>query len=182
MARVRRGNRQSLEMLVQRYSTPLLTFLTRMSGDRHVAEEIFQEVFLIVWSKRKQFDGLRTFRPWLFTVAANRCREEFRKKRPEAAVGATDDATNETSNTAVPDITFGSPVQTAIQSENARLVAEALEVLPESQRTVVSLRIWNSLSFNEIAEIVDSPVGTVRSHMSRGLQALKHKLEPVFRN
>lgn len=179
MARVCRGNRQSLELLVRRYSGSLLTFIVRMCGNRHLAEELFQEVFLLVWSKRSQFDRSRAFRPWMFTIAANRCREEFRKKRPQ--LDSSDVASVDARlNIAPPDITWGAPLPTAIQAENAKLVTDALEKLPEAQRTVVSLRIWNSLSFGEIAQIVGSPEGTVRSQMSRGLKALKEHLEPLL--
>jgi RNA polymerase sigma-70 factor (ECF subfamily) len=65
MGQVARGRRDSLDVLVRRYASPLLTFIMRMTGDRHVSEELFQEVFLTVWIKRRQFDQFRRFKPWL---------------------------------------------------------------------------------------------------------------------
>src|SRR3954447_14404728 len=73
MARVARGQRDCLEALVRRHATRLLTFIQRMIGDRHRSEELFQEVFLAVWRKRKQYQDPRPFRAWLYTIALNRC-------------------------------------------------------------------------------------------------------------
>src|SRR6185312_9827582 len=71
-----------LEWLIRRHAVGLLTFLTRMVGDRHHAEELFQEVFLAVWLKRRQYQYPRPFRPWLYAIALNRCRGVFRLRTP----------------------------------------------------------------------------------------------------
>src|SRR5262245_52272206 len=84
MGQVALGRREHLEPLVRRFASPLLTFIQRMVGDRHRAEELFQEVFLAVWVKRAQYRFPRSFRAWLFAIAANRCREDYRKGRPAA--------------------------------------------------------------------------------------------------
>src|SRR5437764_14412284 len=78
MAEVAGGQADLLEWLVRRHATGLLTFLTRMVGDRHRAEEHFQEVFLAVWLKRRQYQYPRPFRAWLYAIALNRCRAVFR--------------------------------------------------------------------------------------------------------
>src|SRR5579872_166564 len=78
MTRVAHGERDCLEVLVRRHATPLLTFLARMAGDRHRAEELFQDVFLTVWVKRRQYQFPRPFKPWLYRIALNKCRESFR--------------------------------------------------------------------------------------------------------
>ncbi|HKI34700.1 MAG TPA: sigma-70 family RNA polymerase sigma factor [Gemmataceae bacterium] len=82
MARVALGERDCLEALVRRHAPRLLTFIERMVGDRHRAEDLFQEVFLAVWVKRRQYAFPRPFRPWLYAIAANRCHAS-RRDKPE---------------------------------------------------------------------------------------------------
>jgi len=74
------GQQEALAVLVRRYANPLLTFIERMVGDRHRAEEVFQEVFLAVWTHRRRFDRTRRFRCWLFGIAANKCRAQCRRQ------------------------------------------------------------------------------------------------------
>src|SRR5947207_15958634 len=85
MQEVARGRREALEPLLRRHATPLLTFIRRMIGDPHRSEELFQDVFLAVWSKRHQYEFPRSFKNWLYTIALNRCRQDFRT-RPMATV------------------------------------------------------------------------------------------------
>src|SRR3954471_17399546 len=88
MREVARGRAAPLEMLVRRHAVRLMTFLSRMVGDRHRAEELFQEVFLAVWLHRHRYDAGRPFRPWLYAVAVNACRAAFRRRvLPTASLG-----------------------------------------------------------------------------------------------
>src|SRR5215471_21061581 len=80
MGQVALGKRDHLEPLVRRYAGPLLTFIRRMVGDAHRSEELFQEVFLAVWSKRKQYEFSRPFKAWLYAIALNKCRAHFRMR------------------------------------------------------------------------------------------------------
>ena len=171
MGRVRTGDREALEKLIRRYASPLLTFIQRMLGDRHRAEELFQETFLRVWNKRKQYRLTNTFRAWLFTIAANACRDDFRKKSPSYVEDVERPASDEATN----------PVATAVRSETSAMVAEAVASLPPQQRSVIVLRIWNGLAYGEISRIVGIEEATARSTMHRGLAALKRFLEPKLR-
>src|SRR5438309_1709854 len=78
MAQVAADKRDHLEPLVRRYANALLTFIRRMVGDAHRSEELFQDVFLAVWVKRKQYQFPRPFKAWLYAIAANKCRAWFR--------------------------------------------------------------------------------------------------------
>ncbi|MHC4178702.1 MAG: RNA polymerase sigma factor [Planctomycetota bacterium] len=174
MQQVARGNRTHLGTLVRRYANPLLTFIQRMVGDRHRSEELFQEVFLAVWNGRRRYQYPRPFRAWLFGIAANKCRAAFRRPTPLPVV--LDDPHCVLAVTSDP-----SPVEAAIASETATLVATAVAALPPGQRTVVVLRIWNGLSYHEIAEIVERTESTVRSQMFHALAGLRRFLEPRLR-
>ncbi len=79
MARVGGEQPELLEKLLRRHATPLLTFIERMVGDHHRGEELFQEVFLALWIKRRQYQYPRPFKPWLYAIALNKCRSWFRR-------------------------------------------------------------------------------------------------------
>lgn len=171
MARVAQGSDAALGTLIRRHADPLLTFLLRMLGDRQRAEDLFQEVFLAVWTHRHQYRHPGRFRSWLFGIALNQCRAEFRRGRlptvtlddQPALDPAADDPT---------------PAQAAIADETAVLVAQAVEALPAQQRVVVVLRIWNGLPYGEIADLLGLQTATVRSHMLHALAAMRRHLQP----
>ena len=175
MGQVASGNREHLETLVRRYASGLLTYIHRMVGDRHRAEELFQDVFLAVWEKRRTYRFPRTFRSWLFSIATNRCRQAFRQAPSVAVLPLPDDGGK------TPASGTQTPVQSAVATETAQLVAQAVASLPPAQRTVVVLRNWNGLAYGEIAQIVGRSEGTVRSHMHHALAGIRKYLEPRLR-
>lgn len=174
MNRAACGDREALDTLIRRHANGLLTFIHRMIGDRHRAEELFQDVFLAVWVRRASYQYGRPFRPWLYGIAMNKCRAEFRKPPLVAVDFQSDSAVGVLAN----DPT---PAETALASERAVHVARAVARLPEQQRMVVVLRIWNGLSYGEIAEAMRRTQGTVRSHMFHALAAMRRYLEPRMR-
>ncbi len=175
MGQVALGKREYLRPLVRRYSTSLLTYLHRTLGDRHRGEELFQEVFLAVWVKRKQYKFPRSFKSWLFAIATNRCRADFRKARVP-----TRSLSGDASHDAV--ARDASPADSAVAVETAALVEAAVAQLPPQQRTVVVMRIWNQLSYAEIAEVVGRAEGTVRSHMHHALASIRSYLAPRLKD
>lgn len=172
MAKVAEGRREYVEPLVRRYANPLLTFIRRMVGDAHRSEELFQEVFLAVWRKRRQYRFPRPFKSWVFTIAANKCRAAHRRKHLVAAAPLQDDSRTG------PAGVEPTPSENAMATETADMVATAVTLLPPQQRTVLVLRIWQNLSYAEIAEIVGRSEATVRSNMHHALAAMRKHLEP----
>jgi RNA polymerase sigma-70 factor (ECF subfamily) len=175
MGQVALGKREHLETLLRRYASPLLTYIERMIGNRHRSEELFQEVFFTVWQKRKQYKFPKRFRSWLYTIAANRCRQDYRKAK--IATTSIDQVPE-----MVPVAVGGYPEQAAIQTEHSVIVAQAVAQLPQQQRTVIVLRIWNGLSYTEIAEIIGKSEATARSHMHHGLNGMRKYLEPRLKS
>jgi RNA polymerase sigma-70 factor, ECF subfamily len=175
MAEVARGKRESLEPLMRRHATSLLTFLERMTGDRHRSEELFQEVFLAIWKNRRRYEHPRPFRPWLYAIALNQGRAAFRRATvPTLSLDAHVNA----GAISLPPDDESSPVETAIATETAALVNAAVAVLPPQQRAAIVLRVWQQLSYAEIAAILETTETTARSHMHHGLCALRKYLEP----
>lgn len=172
MSRVRGGDEDALEVLVRRYSLPLLSYLVGSLASRAEAEDVFQEVWLAVWVKRRTFDTTRRFRPWVFRIAANRCVDRLRRRHTHlnatAAVGDLA-ATQETAR-------MMHRVETREMLEH---VGRAIEQLPRNEREVVSLRVFASLGYAEISEILKVTESTARSTMSHALQALRRRLAPL---
>jgi RNA polymerase sigma-70 factor, ECF subfamily len=166
MAQVINGNRGSLELLVRRHADALLTFLCRNLHNWHKGEELFQEVFLAVWTKRIQFDTQRPFKPWLYAIAINKVRERFR--HPPTPLGLEGDPLTPGKEDA--------PEKALLRAEMAETIKAAVAQLPEQQRMVVTLRVWNGLSYAEIAESMEVKEPTVRSHMHHALAALRRLL------
>jgi RNA polymerase sigma-70 factor, ECF subfamily len=171
MARVGSDRPELLEKLLRRHAGSLLTFLQRMVGDPHRGEELFQEVFLTVWLKRRQYQYPRPFKPWLYAIALNKCRAWFRRRgSPLLSLDTEDDL--------APAAAEASPVEAAIATETAVVVNRAIQKLPQQQRAVVVLRVWDGLSYAEIADALGCTEPTARSHMHHGLAALRKYLEP----
>ena len=174
MAQVAKGNRNKLEPLVRRYSSPLLTFILRMVGDVQRSEDLFQEVFLSVWVNRNQYSYSKPFRPWLYQIAINKCRASFRRRRlPLALSGERDLLDIQPTSDSQPDVIIEG-------NETASMVVRAVDDLPAKQKVVVVLRIWSGLSYRQIAETLRSRESTVRSRMFHALKAMRRHLEPGF--
>src|SRR5262249_44874150 len=137
--------------------------------DPHRSEELLQDVFLAVWKNRRQYQFPRPFKAWLYAIALNHCRTAFRRSSP-ASYSLEDDA--------VLCTTGGSPMESAISTETAAMLATAVTRLPPQQRAVIALKIWDGLSYTQIAEVLDRTEATVRAHMHHGLAALRKHLEP----
>jgi RNA polymerase sigma-70 factor (ECF subfamily) len=172
MAQVALGDRQLLGTIVRRHAQPLLTFLTRMSGDSHHAEDLFQDVFLALWTKRHLYQYPRPFRPWLYAIAVNRCRARYRLRSP-SPLQWPEDGPGPADSSRGPD-------EEAMALDSCGKVAEAVARLPEQQRAVVSLRVWQDLPYARIAEIVGCTESTVRSHMHHALASLREALDPIL--
>lgn len=173
MLRVANGSREAMCPLLRRYASPLLTFIRRMTGDWHRAEELFQEAFLAVWQNRGRYEYPRPFRAWLFGIAANKCRAEFRRAPcpPEPLAEWIDP----------PVAREPSPVEAAISVETAALVTRAVATLPPKQRAVLVLRLWNGMEYAEIAQALERTEATIRSQMFHALAGMRRYLEPRMR-
>lgn len=174
MAKVASGNRDAMTPLLRRYASPLLTFIQRMVGNRHRAEEVFQDVFLAVWKNRRQYEHPRPFKSWLFGIAANKCRSDFRNAGAPMTLLTYDPQTADSDQS-------NSPIETAIATETATLVAQGVATLPPQQRTVLILRLWNGQEYSEIAAILGRAESTIRSDMFHAVAAMRRYLEPRLR-
>ena len=170
---VARGDRQAFEMLYERYAPAVFGLGLKMLGDREVAEEAVQEIFWRIWQRAKSFDRNRAFAPWLFGIAHNYCIDELRRRRARPQSVYEDDEHPILSGIA--DDTDVSAE--ALQSEQRRIVAEALRELPTEQRQALELAYFGGLTQQEIAVRLGNPLGTIKTRMRLGLQKLRTILQ-----
>jgi RNA polymerase sigma-70 factor (ECF subfamily) len=170
MERVQKGETHLLELLIKRYEKPLFAYAFRVVQTRSAAEDAFQETFLRVFRKRDSYRAGAPFRPWLYTICLNTCRDALRAKsrRPEAEL--------DKAALFVPDAQPG-PETLTNQSSLAARIKEAIEKLPDKQREVFLLSYYQQLQYPEISEILDIPVGTVKSRMFHASRFLAEQLK-----
>jgi RNA polymerase sigma-70 factor (ECF subfamily) len=174
MRRVSGGDREGFEELVRLYSNRLLTFLHRMNGDFHQSEELFQEVFLTVWRRRHTYKFPGPVRPWLYKIALNVSRASWRKARlPMENIDGIENLARTLSD---------EPAGRAMDKELVSVASEAVLDLPTQQKTVFAFRIWNEMTYREIAETMELSEATVRSHMHHALRSLRQQLAPRMSN
>ena len=167
-------NVMAFEMLLKRYQAPIYGFILRQVGDRQRAEDLFQETFLRVYHRIDTCKQPEAFKPWAFAIAANLCRNEARRqqvRQGEQASPAVDAHPG-----GGPD-----PENAAQRSQARRKIEEALSALPAVQREVFVLYHYTRLSYDEIAEATEVPVGTVKSRMNAALTGLRGLLTELKR-
>lgn len=167
---IQRGIKADLALLVERHHSPLLGFLYRMTGgNRALAEDLAQETFLRVLRGISQYLYPRPFKPWLYGIATNLARDHYKQAEMRHTMSMPE---------RTPEIESGAPEEMLLLDFEARQVATAVTGLPAHQREAVILRYYQGLSLAEIAEVLNIPVGTVKSRLSLGLKKLReHMLE-----
>lgn len=170
------GDQVALATLVARHHTMLLGYLCRLvGGNRPLAEDLTQETLLRVL-RQDSYPAHRPFKPWLYTIATNLARDHF--KSAAVRLRGRADEEEEEALAQVPDSTAG-PEERALALEQGSEVRAALAHLSEDHRVVVVLRFYQGFSLQEIAQMLQIPVGTVKSRLSIALHRLRAELVPV---
>jgi RNA polymerase sigma-70 factor (ECF subfamily) len=165
----RHGDKTSFAKLVNRYQRELYHFLVRFLGNRASAEDVFQETFLQVHQSAEQFDPQRRFRPWLFTIAANKARDLIRSqaRRPtnplQASISPGDEESGEFID--LMQSTSELPSEPMERQELQQLVHNTVTSMPEHLREILLLSYFHQFPYKQISEILDIPLGTVKSRL-----------------
>jgi RNA polymerase sigma-70 factor (ECF subfamily) len=179
VAALKAGSESAFSVLIAQYSQPIYSIIARSLQDPADAADITQEVFLKVFRSIRSFNGEASLRTWLYRIAlheaSNQRRWWTRHKRQELTIDEpieSDEGEGVTLASTLADLGL-SPFEQAAQGEVKARVEAALRKLPEAFRTVVVLREIEGFAYEEIAEILDVPPGTVKSRLTRGRAALK---------
>jgi RNA polymerase sigma-70 factor (ECF subfamily) len=171
IARVRKGDIEAFNLLVSRWEKRVFNYLLRLAGTPDGALDLSQEVFLKAWQNIRKLEDPARFGPWLYRIAHNEAYSLLRKRRPETAFTETDGETNPVERYAASAPAY--PVEMTLA------VTAALDRLTAEQREAVVLKVYEGFKFEEMAEILECPVSTVKSRLYTALDLLKTELAPV---
>ena len=177
-----KGDKTAFGELVRRYADNVLGYLVRMSGNRTIAEDLFQETFKRVHEKAHAFAG-GTFRSWLFTIATRLAIDALRRRRRLQFVSLNrkpDCADNdEELGCAIAADDVCNPCHEAMKAEQVEQVRQAIASLPAGQRATLILAYYQQLSYRQVAEVMGCSIGTVRTQMFRALRKLADRLPDI---
>jgi RNA polymerase sigma-70 factor (ECF subfamily) len=181
VAELKAGSEDAYSWLIAQYHQPIYSLVYRIVDDPADAPDTVQEVFLKVFRGINRFNGESSLKTWIYRIAlheaSNRRRWWFRHKGREQSIEPKDDL--ETSNSSARDTLVdsgASPLECAMRGELRAKVEEVLKELQEPYRTTVILRDIEELSYEQIAEVMEVSLGTVKSRLVRGRDALKKRL------
>jgi len=183
VADLQAGSEEAFALLIAQYHQPLYSLIARSIQDPADAADITQEVFIKVFRSIRGFHGDASLRTWLYRIAlheaSNQRRWWSRHKRQEITIDSTSEPDDD-GNTPCLSATLAdhrdSPFDQVVQRQSRERVEAALQQLPEAYRTVVVLREIEGFAYEEIAEILDVNLGTVKSRLTRGRAALRSLL------
>lgn len=174
------GTVEAYNILVDRYSERLMHYLYGFLGDKKRCEDLLQETFLRVHRNRHSYQRIAKFSTWLYTIAGNLARSEYRKqKRRHMYSIQSVSRDNEEYEMPLPDETFLPDKHTESALQDG-YIQEALGSLPPNFREVVILRDVQQLAYGEIAQITGLPMGTVKSRINRGRSKLQSILREIY--
>lgn len=178
------GDQRAYELLVMKYQRRIERLIRRLVRDADLVEDLAQETFIRAWRALHQFRGEAQFYTWLYRIAVNTAKKSLRELRrdpivTEAALqsASDDDETSWRQN----ELTSDSTPETELAArEIAAAVNAAMQALPDDLRQAVTLREIEGLSYEEIAEIMNCPIGTVRSRIFRAREAISARVRPLL--
>jgi RNA polymerase sigma-70 factor (ECF subfamily) len=181
VARVQNGDKRAFDLLVLKYQRKILRLLSRMLRDQSDIEDVMQEAFIKAYRALPQFRGDSAFYTWLYRIAINTARNWLssqgrRPSSPNFAQNEEGETFNEIDNL----IDNNTPESVLASQEIAASVNATIEELPQELRTAIVLREIEGLSYEEIAQAMDCPIGTVRSRIFRAREAIATKLRPML--
>ncbi len=178
--RVQQGDKAAFDLLVIKYQQKVINLVSRFISDRSECQDVAQESFIKAYRALKNFRGDSQFYTWLYRIAANTAKNHLAsraRKSPKYSVDV-EDAEHYSGNSQLKEIT--TPENLMLTDEIKETVFNAIDNLPEDLRSAITLREIEGLSYEDIAEAMDCPIGTVRSRIFRARDAIDRELRPLL--
>ncbi len=175
LAKIREGDRTAYADLLKRYERELYGYLRRYLGRDDLAADVFQNAFLAIFAKAKQYEPGRPARPWIYAIATHAAIDAQRREKRQRVQSADPLPNGDGEPRTVLDLVAGEepdPGEWADLEEQKQAVRAAVDDLPESLRSVIVLAYFQGLRYQEIAEILEIPLGTVKSRMNAAVAKL----------
>jgi|TARA_B110000902_G_scaffold262426_1_gene339271 RNA polymerase sigma-70 factor (ECF subfamily) len=178
--RVQKGDQRAFDLLVLKYQHKVIGVVSRYVRNRADMEDIAQEAFIKAYRALPNFRGDSAFYTWLYRIAINTAKNHLvsQSRRPPATDVDAQDAEYLYGDSDLQDIQ--NPENLLFSEELKQVVDRAIKELPDDLRTAVTLREYDGLSYEEIAEVMECPVGTVRSRIFRGREAIENEIRPLM--
>jgi len=178
--RVQQGDKRAFDLLVLKYQHKIIAVVNRYVRDSADVHDVTQEAFIKAYRALESFRGDSAFYTWMYRIAINTAKNYLVSKgrRPPASDVDMDDAEHYAGNDHLRDV--DTPENNLFRDELQAAVQRAMTELPEDLRTAVTLREMEGMSYEEIAEIMDCPVGTVRSRIFRAREAIDKVIRPLM--
>lgn len=176
--RCKKGDVTAFDRLYKKYSAPLTNYIFKLLADFDRAEDLFQETFVRVLTKSHYYRPRAKFSTWVYKIATNLCYNELRRRRQLPTV-PLDDCIAEgfEKGSDIPSDPNQCPLRRVENRDLYEKVLNAMRRLPVDQRTVFSLRFYQELPYDQIAEILNCPLGTVKSRMHNAVRKLQNLLK-----
>jgi RNA polymerase sigma-70 factor (ECF subfamily) len=180
VARVQAGDKAAFDLLVHKYQHRIVQVVNRFLKDPSESQDVAQEAFIKAYRALPEFRGESAFFTWLYRIAINTAKNylALRGRRPADDDIALEDAEQMESAERLRDAE--TPEGVLLSEELAETVNQAIQELPEEWRTAITLRELEGMSYEEIAEVMQCPVGTVRSRIFRAREAIGKRLRPLL--
>lgn len=180
VARVQQGDKKAFDLLVRKYQNRVMALIYRFIKNRGDVADVAQEAFIKAYRALPQFRGDAQFYTWLYRIAINTSKNYLtaRGRRPLVAVG--DDMTPEQLADIVGHTDNASPERLVATEQMRGIVKKTIDALPDDLRTALLLRESDGLSYEEIAEVMECPIGTVRSRIFRAREAVDTAIAPFL--
>ncbi|MBI5780905.1 MAG: RNA polymerase sigma factor RpoE [Rhodocyclales bacterium] len=182
VARARQGDKNAFGLLVSKYQRKVQRLLSRLVRDPAEVEDLTQETFIKAYRALDSFRGDSAFYTWLYRIAINTAKNHLMASNRRPTASATVHATEEGETWDELDTLSDNetPENLLLTQEIAHTVEEAIQSLPEELRTAITLRELEGLSYEEIAQVMGCPIGTVRSRIFRAREAIAQRLRPLL--
>jgi len=178
--RVQNGDKTAFDALVRKYQHKIAKLIGRYVSDQSEVLDVAQETFIKAYRALPSFRGESAFYTWLYRIAINTAKNHLvaqGRRPPDADIDATE-AEQFDGQSALKE--YGSPERMVLKDEMERVIYQAIDELPEDLRTAITLRELEGMSYEEIAQTMACPIGTVRSRIFRAREAIDNKLRPLL--
>ncbi len=180
VARVQQGDKKAYDLLVIKYQHKIVQLVNRYLKDPSEAQDVAQEAFIKAYRAIGSFRGDSTFYTWLYRIAINTAKNYLVSRNRRSSQFEVDIQDAEATENAPQLQGIDTPERLLMNDEIAKAIRSAIDNLPDEMRTAIMLREFEGMSYEEIAEAMDCPVGTVRSRIFRAREAIDNKLNPLL--
>jgi len=173
----RKGDQRAFAEIVELYKDKIFHLAYRMLSNRHEAEDVVQDTFLRVYKNLDRYDENQKFSTWIYRIGTNLCIDRLRKRKPTYSLDAEMNDQEGVDGYSILPSDDRTPESELLLSETQQLIRQAIESLPAKYKTVMVLRYLQDLSLQEISDVLDMPVTTIKTRVHRGREYLRKKLE-----